>query len=55
MGFFFLLSAIGLLWCDSYVEIIRNPNWFMFYTILLGWWLAMIPTIELSKKYDIDL
>jgi len=55
MGFFFLMSSIALLWCDTYAEIIKNPNWFMMYTLFFGWWLAMIPTIEMSNKYDIDL
>ncbi len=50
MSVFFLLSAIGLLWCDSYRAIISDPNWFMMYTILIGWWVALIPTHELYEE-----
>ena len=50
MGVFFLLSSIGLLWCDNYHTIISDPNWFMMYTILIGWWVAMIPVHELYEQ-----
>jgi hypothetical protein len=49
MGTFFIFSAIGLLWCDSYSQIIRNPNWFMMYTIFLGWWIALMATHEVYE------
>lgn len=49
MGTFFLLSTIGLLWCDTYTEIIRNPNWFVGYTLLLGWWIALLATHEVYE------
>lgn len=54
MGMFFLLSLIGLLWVDSYKTIISDNGWFMAYTLFLGWWIAMIPTIEITNKYKID-
>ena len=44
---FFVLSTIGLLWCDSYTEIIRNPNWFMIYTLFIGTWVALIVCLEI--------
>jgi hypothetical protein len=46
MTMFFLLSAIALLWCDNYHDIVANPNWFMVYSIFIGWWVAMFPTTE---------
>jgi len=46
IGMFLLLSLIGLLWIDSYSLIIRDGNWFMMYTLFLGWWLAAFPCIE---------
>jgi len=54
MGMFFLLSLIGLLWVDSYKTIISDNGWFMAYTLFIGWWIAMIPTIEITTKYKID-
>ncbi len=54
MGMFFVLSAIGLLWCNTYAEIVKNPNWFMMYSLFLGWWIAAFPTHELSEKYNIQ-
>lgn len=50
MSVFFLLSAIGLLWCDNYRAIISDPNWFIMYSSLIGWWVALIPTIELYEE-----
>jgi len=50
MGAFFALSAIGLLWCDSYRAIISNTDWFMCYFLFIGWWVAMIPTHELYEQ-----
>lgn len=53
MLMFLILSCIGMLW-EPYREVISNPNWFIVYTIFLGWWLAMFPTMEyynLHKKY----
>jgi hypothetical protein len=52
MGFFFLFSTIGLLWCDTYTQVVANPNWFMFYTMFLGWWLAMFPAREYYKEHE---
>ena len=50
MGAFFIMSAIGLLWCDNYHDIVGNPNWFMMYTLFFGWWIAAIPTHELYEE-----
>ena len=46
LGIFFSLSAIGLLWNDSYRAILADHTWFMMYTLFLGWWLALFPTRE---------
>jgi hypothetical protein len=43
---FFILSLFGLLWYDTYTQIIRSPEWFMTYSVFIGWWLALIPTHE---------
>ena len=34
---FFILSLFGMLWSD-YNTVITDPNWFMFYTVMIGWW-----------------
>jgi hypothetical protein len=43
--FFLLLSLIGVFF-NPYSEIITNHNWFMVYTMFLGWWLAIFPARE---------
>jgi succinate-acetate transporter protein len=55
MFFYFLLSAIGLLWSDSYVNCIRSGGWFAVYSIFIGWWLAMFPTREFYYRHEQDL
>lgn len=50
MGFFFMLSCVGLLWFDTYHEIISNEGWFMMYTIFIGWWVALVPVHELYEQ-----
>ena len=51
MGYFFILSCIGLLWVPSYHEIISNGFWFMLYTLAIGWWTAAGSCMEYWDKY----
>jgi hypothetical protein len=51
MGYFFILSFVGLLWCPSYKEVITNGTWFFIYSLALGWWLAAFSCIEYYEKY----
>ena len=46
IGMFLLISLIGLLWIDSYTDVIRDGDWFMMYTLSFGWWLAAFPCRE---------
>lgn len=47
MGFFFLMSLLGVLFSDSsYHDIISDRTWFMYYSLFFGWWLALFPTRE---------
>jgi len=46
MGMFLILSSIGMLWSDSYRDILADHTWFMGYTMFFGWWLALFPTRE---------
>jgi hypothetical protein len=51
---FLTLSLFGLLWADSYHNIISSPNWFMMYSLLVGWWLSILPAREYythNKQY----
>lgn len=52
MGMFFLMSLIGLLWCDSYHSIVSDHSWFMKYSIFFGWWLALFPTREYYMHHE---
>jgi hypothetical protein len=48
-----MFSLVGLLW-GSYLIIIKDPAWFLTYTIFLGWWMALFPAIEyyvIHKEY----
>jgi hypothetical protein len=43
--FFFIISSVGLLW-SSPIDVYTNKNWFMVYSMFLGWWLAIFPARE---------
>lgn len=44
-GLFFALSAFGTVWV-SYHDSVANISWFVSYTMLIGWWVAMFPAVE---------
>lgn len=46
-GMFSFLSVFGLIISKcSYLDIIRNNDWFMFYFLFVGWWIGMFPARE---------
>jgi hypothetical protein len=50
MGTFFILSLIGMLW-QPYTKVISNPDWFVIYSLCIGWWftlLVMLPKPSLD-------
>lgn len=51
MGYFFIISAVGLLWIPSYREIISCVPWFMVYSVLIGSWAATISCLPYYEKY----
>jgi hypothetical protein len=51
MGYFFILSAVGLLWIHNYQLIISNPYWFLTYLVGIGWWTAGFSCLEYFEKY----
>lgn len=54
-GMFFLLSFFGLVWVSSYYEVIHNPTWFFCYLLFIGWWVAILPTMEISNKIGAEI
>lgn len=54
-GMFFLLSLFGLVWISDYSKIIGDGNWFCFYLLLIGWWVALLPTIEVADQMGYDV
>ena len=50
MLFFFLLSAIGILWLP-YKQIITDSGWFFWYAALFGWWIATLCSSEYFEKH----
>jgi len=46
-GMFSLISVFGLIISESsYLDIIRNNDWFMFYFLFVGWWIPIFPCRE---------
>ena len=52
ISLFFLLSLIGLLWEDSYLEVTGNTLWFMLYSLFIGWWTAGMAAREYYSKHE---
>ena len=49
IGFYLLLSLVGLIITErTYLQCIRNFDWFGIYSVLLGWWLAAIPCFDIK-------
>ena len=48
MGYYFILSSIVLLFGYGYIETISNLNWFIIYSLLIGWWLTWITIFEID-------
>lgn len=43
--FYLLLSTIGMFFY-SYVEVITSHDWFVMYSIYIGWWISVFPARE---------
>jgi hypothetical protein len=46
---FFILSLFGMLW-TNYNTVITDPNWFMFYTVVIGWWTSAIVAADYYEQ-----
>lgn len=49
IGFFYFISLAGMPF-GNYLEIIQDKDWFMVYSLLLGWWLPILPVIEYTER-----
>ena len=49
---YFILSMLGMVFGHSYKESIESFNWFVMYSIFLGWWIAMIPAHDTLKEFE---
>ena len=45
VGMYFLLSLVGLIWYP-YIKVIQNLTWATIYCLFIGWWIALMPTME---------
>ncbi len=52
-GFFFLLSLFGLLWYPSYRQIITDGDWFICYSLLIGWILPSAIVAEIDDNNEL--
>ena len=50
MVMFFVISLIGLLWNDSYKSVIQSVDWFKFYSLFIGSWVAFLVAQEYHAK-----
>lgn len=49
VALFFILSLFGMLW-TNYNTVISDPNWFLTYTVFIGWWASLIVTIDYYEQ-----
>ena len=55
MAMYFVLSLFGCLFVEGdYNDVLSDTQWFIMYTLFLGWWVALIPArdcyISMEKK-----
>ena len=44
---YMMMSLVPLVFSDtSYVDILRNNNWTMMYSLFFGWWMSIFPARE---------
>lgn len=46
-GLFFILSLVGVMWGESYSDIIGHPGWFFTYTLFIGVWASVLVCKEI--------
>jgi hypothetical protein len=52
---YMMMSLVPLVFSDtSYVDILRNNNWTIMYSLFFGWWMSIFPAREyylLNQSY----
>ena len=52
---YMMMSLVPLVFSNtSYVDILRNNNWTMMYSLFFGWWMSIFPAREyylLNQSY----
>jgi hypothetical protein len=55
VSIYMMMSLVPLVFSDtSYVEILRNNNWTIMYSLFFGWWMSIFPAREyylLNQSY----
>jgi hypothetical protein len=55
VSIYMMMSLVPLVFSDtSYVDILRNNNWTMMYSLFFGWWMSIFPAREyylLNQSY----
>lgn len=55
IGYYMLLSSIGILFNYTYNECYSNSTWFMWYLLIFHWWLVILSLKEYYSKYLEDI
>ena len=51
--FYLFLSLIGLIFSDSYIDIIRNPYWAILYSVMFSWSLPIFCLEDYYTKHEL--
>jgi len=55
VSIYMMMSLVPLVFSDtSYVDILRNNNWTIMYSLFFGWWMSIFPAREyylLNQSY----
>ena len=54
---YFILSMLGMVFGFTYKESLESEQWFVMYSLFLGWWIAMIPahdTYTLMQEKEME-
>ena len=53
IGYYMLFSVTGLLFGINYSECIGCVDWFLIYSLFVGWWIVIISLDPFNKYYQI--
>jgi hypothetical protein len=53
MAMYFVLSLFGCLFVKGdYNDVLSDTQWFIMYTLFLGWWIALIPAVDCYSSME---